>query len=471
MNKKRQKLTTELVLKEIGALTDETGISVWAVGGFVRDKLLNRTVTDIDFAVVGDGPKFARQVAKRLGTKTVVVFERFGTAMVHVGNFKLEFVGTRKEEYLPDSRKPIVTESSLDDDLLRRDFTINAIAMGLNEKNFGELYDPLGGKEDLQKKIIRTPLEPEVTFKDDPLRILRAIRFAARFDFEIEEKTFSALKKTASRLKIISQERVTDELMKMLEHDKPSLAFQLMDETGVLELILPEISVMKGVEQRAGYHHKDVFKHTLMVVDNVAAVSKKLELRFTALFHDVGKPVTKQFIDGIGWTFHGHDEIGARMLGRICRRLKLPNQLMKYAQKLTRLHLRPISLSEETVTDSAIRRLIVQTGDDLDDLITLCRADITSQNPQRVKKHLQNFDHVVRRIAEVEEKDKMRAFQSPVRGEEIMEVCGLKPGPKVGKLKKMIEEAILEGEIPNEHDAALEFLLKIKDDVINESVE
>ena len=458
------------MLKEIGALADEIGISVWAVGGFVRDKLLDRTVTDIDFAVVGDGPDFARQVAKRLGTKTVVVFERFGTAMVHVGNFKLEFVGTRKEEYLPDSRKPIVTESSLDDDLLRRDFTINAIAMGLNQKNFGKLYDPLGGREDLEKKIIRTPLAPDVTFKDDPLRILRAIRFASRFDFEIEEKTFAALKNNVDRLKIISQERITEELMKMLEHDKPSLSFLLMDEVGVLESVLPEISVMKGVEQRAGYHHKDVFKHTLMVVDNVAAVSDKIELRLTALFHDVGKPVTKKFIDGIGWTFHGHEEIGARMLGRICRRLKLSNQITKYVQKLTRLHLRPISLAEEGVTDSAIRRLIVQAGDDLNDLITLCRADITSQNPQRVKRHLQNFDHVVQRIAEVEEKDRMRAFQSPVRGEEIMEVCALKPGPKVGKLKKMIEEAILEGEIPNEHDAALEFLLGIKDDVINESV-
>ncbi|RLG29691.1 tRNA nucleotidyltransferase [Methanosarcinales archaeon] len=461
-------MSSDEILKIIGEVADQARIAVWAVGGFVRDKLLNKSVKDIDFAVVGDGPEFAKRVAEALNTRSIVIYPKFGTAMVHHKDYKLEFVGTRKEEYLSDSRKPIVTESSLDDDLLRRDFTINAIAMGINQNNFGEIYDPLGGREDIKKKVIRPPLDPVVTFKDDPLRIMRAIRFATQLGFEIEQNTFRALKNMVHRLEIISQERITDELMKMFEAERPSLGFKLMDEAGILELILPELTSMKGVEQRNGYHHKDVFLHTLSVVDNVAAVSDNINLRFAALVHDVGKPVTKKFIDGVGWTFYGHDEIGARMIPGICQRLKLPKQLMKYAQKLTRLHLRPIHLSEEGVTDSAIRRLLVQVGDDLEDLLTLCRADITSRNPQRVKRHLANFDFVVKRIQEVEEKDRMRAFQSPVRGDEIMKVCGLQPGPLVGKLKKMIEEAILEGIIPNEHDAAFQYLLEIKNKVLAE---
>ncbi len=461
-------MSSDEILKIIGEVADQARIAVWAVGGFIRDKLLNKSVKDIDFAVVGDGPEFAKRVAEALNTRSIVIYPKFGTAMVHHKDYKLEFVGTRKEEYLSDSRKPIVTESSLDDDLLRRDFTINAIAMGVNQNNFGEIYDPLGGREDIKKKIIRTPLDPAVTFKDDPLRIMRAVRFATQLGFEIEQNTFRALKDMVRRLEIISQERITDELMKMFGAERPSLGFKLMDEAGILELILPELTSMKGVEQRKGYHHKDVFLHTLSVVDNVAAVSDNINLRFAALVHDVGKPVTKKFIDGVGWTFYGHDEIGARMIPGICQRLKLPKQLMKYAQKLTRLHLRPIHLSEEGVTDSAIRRLLVQVGDDLEDLLTLCRADITSRNPQRVKRHLANFDFVVKRIQEVEEKDRMRAFQSPVRGDEIMKVCGLQPGPLVGKLKKMIEEAILEGIIPNEHDAAFQYLLEIKNKVLAE---
>ena len=461
-------MSSDEILKIIGEVADQARIAVWAVGGFVRDKLLNKSVKDIDFAVVGDGPEFAKRVAEALNTRSIVIYPKFGTAMVHHKDYKLEFVGTRKEEYLSDSRKPIVTESSLDDDLLRRDFTINAIAMGINQNNFGEIYDPLGGREDIKKKVIRPPLDPVVTFKDDPLRIMRAIRFATQLGFEIEQNTFRALKNMVHRLEIISQERITDELMKMFEAERPSLGFKLMDEAGILELILPELTSMKGVEQRNGYHHKDVFLHTLSVVDNVAAVSDNINLRFAALVHDVGKPVTKKFVEGVGWTFYGHDEIGARMIPGICQRLKLPKQLMKYAQKLTRLHLRPIHLSEEGVTDSAIRRLLVQVGDDLEDLLTLCRADITSRNPQRVKRHLANFDFVVKRIQEVEEKDRMRAFQSPVRGDEIMKVCGLQPGPLVGKLKKMIEEAILDGIIPNEYDAAFQYLIEIKDKVLAE---
>jgi len=459
---------TQNILNIIGKIADAEKVSLWAVGGFVRDKLLNIEVKDIDFAVEGNGPQFACKVAEIFNTRNVTIFEKFGTAMVQVNDFKLEFVGTRKESYQQDSRKPIVTESSLDDDLRRRDFTINAIAMGLNRENFEELYDPLNGCDDLRRGIIRTPLDPVVTFKDDPLRIMRAVRFATQLNFSIESKTYRAIKKMYPRLEIISQERITDELMKMLDASKPSAGFELLDSLGILTMILPELAAMKGVEQRAGYHHKDVFRHTLTVVDNVAAVNGSRELRFTALVHDIAKPATKRFVDGIGWTFHGHEEIGARMLPAACHRLKLPNSMMKYAQKLTRLHLRPIHLTEQGVTDSAIRRLLVQAEPNIDDLLTLCRADITSQNPQRVKKFLGNFDRLVERIHQVEEKDRMRAFQSPVRGDKIMEVCKLQPGPKVGKLKKLIEEAILDGAIPNDYDAAYEYLLQIKDQALND---
>jgi len=461
-----KKMTQQELLKKIGAIADQKHLSVWAVGGFVRDKLLNKDVKDIDFAVVGDGPKFARAVAAKLRTKNIVVYPKFGTAMVDFGDYRLEFVTARSESYVENSRKPIVTQSDLNADLLRRDFTINCLAYGLNKDNFGKIYDPLGGQQDIEAKIIRTPLDPIVTFKDDPLRIMRAIRFATQLNFTIEPKTFAALKQMRQRLEIISQERITDELKKILMAPRPSIGFYLLDDAGVLEIIFPEMVAMKGVEQRNGYHHKDAFHHTLMVVDNVAKVSDKFDLRFAALVHDIAKPRTKRFIEGTGWTFHGHDEIGARMLPKICQRLKLPNATMKYAQKLVRLHLRPIHLSEEGVTDSAMRRLLFQAGEDLEDLLTLCRADITSGNPRRVKKHLANFDHVVQRLNEVEEKDRMRAFQSPVRGDEIMAVCGIPPGPKVGQLKKMIEEAILDGLIPNEHDAAYQYLLEIKDQVL-----
>lgn len=459
-------MTEKALLKKIGNIADDLSVMVYAVGGYVRDRLLKKQVKDIDFVVIGEGPHFARVVASKLKTRQIVIFEKFGTAMVNFQDYRLEFVTARTESYLENSRKPIVAQADLDGDLLRRDFTINALAYGLNRHNFGVLYDPLGGQQDLQKKIIRTPLDPVVTFKDDPLRIMRAIRFAVQLDFEIEEGTFQALKEMRQRLSIISQERITDELIKILLAKRPSRGFQLLDQAEILDIIFPEMVAMKGVEQRGGYHHKDVFQHTLMVVDNVAKVSDKLELRFAALVHDIGKPATKRFVEGTGWTFHGHDEIGARMLPAICQRLRLPNHLMEYAQKLTRLHLRPINLSEQGVTDSPMRRLLAQAGEHLEDLLTLCRADITSGNPQRVKQHLANFDHVVERLNEVEAKDQMRAFQSPVRGDEIMAVCGIPPGPLVGKLKSMIEEAILDAKIPNEHDAALQYLLQIKDEVL-----
>jgi len=363
----------------------------------------------------------------------------------------------------------MVEPADLQADLARRDFTINAMAIALNRSNFGQLVDPFNGLKDLKRKLIRTPLDPVETFKDDPLRIMRAIRFATWLELKIEQQTLEAIRRMRDRLKIISQERITDEFLKILLAQRPSRGLLLMEETGVLELIFPELVAMKGVEERRGYHHKDVFFHTLQVLDNVAVASDKLELRFAALVHDIGKPRTKQFLDSKGWTFHGHEEVGARMLPRIGRRLRLPNDMIEYAQKLTRLHLRPIALTEEDVTDSAYRRLLVQAGEELEDLLILCRADITSQNPRRVRRHLQNFDRVVQRLHEVEEKDRMRAFQSPVRGDEIMELTGLRPGPLVGKLKRMIEEAILEGQIPNEHDAARRYLLEIKDQVLSEA--
>lgn len=456
------------ILKSIGKIADRANQEVYAVGGFVRDKILGKSVKDIDFVVVGDGPKFAKKVGKELRARNMTIYEKFGTALVEVDDYKLEFVGARRESYRGDSRKPDVTPADLMTDLTRRDFTINALALSLNKKNLGELIDPFNGQDDLKKKIIRTPLEPVVTFSDDPLRIMRAIRFSAQLGFRLDPETKCGITETAARLRIISQERITDEFLKILASPKPSTGFLLMEETGVLKVIFPELRLLKGVEQKEGHHHKDVFYHTLKVLDNVANMTESVKLRYVALVHDIAKPKTKEFIPGKGWSFHNHEEVGARMLPGIGESLRLPKEMTKYAQKLTRLHLRPIALTEEEVTDSAYRRLLVQAGEHLEDLLTLCRADITSQNPRRVQRHLQNFDFVVKRLQEVEEKDRMRAFQSPVRGEEIMEICGLKPGPIVGKLKKMIEEAILEGEIPNEHEAAYRYLLKIKDEELRQ---
>ena len=453
------------LLNKIGKIADQEKAEVYAVGGVVRDKLLGRDCKDIDFVIVGDGPSFAKAVAKKLQTKQPTIYQKFGTALVVYQDYNLEFVGARKESYRSNSRKPTVTPADLSTDLARRDFTINALAIGLNKNNFGEIIDHFNGQLDIRKKIIRTPLDPVVTFEDDPLRILRAIRFATQLDFTIEPETKTGIEKTFKRLDIISPERITEEFLKILLAPRPSIGFFLMEETGVLNVVFPEFVALKGIEQIEGHHHKDVFRHTLKVVDNVAAVSQDINLRYTALVHDIAKPRTKEFVKGKGWTFHNHEEVGARMLPGIGRRLRLPNEMTQYAQKLTRLHLRPISLTLEEVTDSAYRRLLVQAGEHLEDLLCLCRADITSQNPQRVQKHLANFDFVVNRLQEVEGKDQMRAFQSPVRGEEIMRVCNLKPGPQIGKLKKMIEEAILEGDIPNDYDAAYQYLLSIKDTI------
>jgi poly(A) polymerase len=454
------------ILTTIGALADQHKFEVYVVGGFVRDFFLKRERSEMDFVIVGDGIKFAELLAKHLHLPKPAVYRNFGTAMLKWDEMQLEFVGARRESYRGDSRKPNVEPADLPADLSRRDFTINTMAFALNAEKFGVLVDPFEGMKDLQAKLLRTPLEPSTTFSDDPLRIMRGIRFATQLDFKIEEKTFGGMRDMRERLRIISQERITDELLKILAAPKPSIGFRLLDEVGVLEIVFPEFVALKGVEEYKGYFHKDVFNHTLMVADNLAAMSDKLPLRLAALVHDIAKPRTKAFISGKGWSFHGHEDVGARMLPAIFNRLRLPNDWLKYVQKLTRLHLRPIALTEEECTDSAYRRLLFQAGEDLEDLLMLCRADITSGNVKRRERHLANFDFVVKRLNEVEEKDRMRAFQSPVRGDEIMQVCNLTPGPLVGKLKSAIEDAILDGKIPNEHDAALAYLLAVKDDVL-----
>ncbi|MCK5145544.1 HD domain-containing protein [bacterium] len=459
----------EKYLIEIGKVCDKTGVEAYAVGGYVRDSLAGRSTDEIDFVVVGDGPKLAENAMKALRGHGFVVYSKFGTASFLKDDYKFEFVTARSETYHKDSRNPNVEIATLSEDLTRRDFTVNAMAMSVNAGTFGAISDPFDGRIDLDKKILRTPLDPVATFDDDPLRIMRAVRFASQLDFNIEESALAAIMQMRDRLSIISQERITDEFLKILSHAKPSIGLILLMKTGILEIIFPEIEQLAGVEQRDRYHHKDVFDHTMKVVDNVAAVSDDPILRFIALVHDIGKPYTKRFVEGTGWTFHGHELVGARMLHKVCRRLKLSNEYLKYSRKLTKLHMRPIHLTSEEVTDSAVRRLLVLAGEDVDDLMLFCRADITSGNPDRVKKHLHNFDYVMQRMKEVEEKDRMRAFQSPVRGDEIMSICDLEPGPMVGKLKKIIEEAILDGEIPNEYEAAKEYLLRIKHDYIDKN--
>jgi len=452
------------ILKKIGKIADQKKVKVYAVGGYVRDTLMKRETNEIDFVVKGDAPDFAEKLKNDIQGYGFTTYKQFGTASFNYKDIKLEFVSARKESYQSESRKPEVKLSSLQDDLKRRDFTINALAMDLSLDFFGEIIDPFNGRDDIHQKIIRTPLDPEKTFYDDPLRIMRAARFASQLQFYIEEGTFQAMKEERQRIRIISQERITDELMKILLSSKPSLGFRILKNIDILGIIFPELDKMSGTEQREEHHHKDVFEHTLKVLDNLAQMTKDKKLLFAGLVHDIGKPRVKKFIKGKGWTFHGHDYIGMKMLKSICRRLRLSNEMYNYASKLTRLHMRPIHLIDEEVTDSAIRRLLFDAGEEIEDLMTLCRADITSGNPDRVKKHLENFENVWKRMKEVEEKDRMRAFQSPVRGDEIMKICGLKPGPLVGKLKKSIEDAILEGEIPNDHDKALEYLYKIKDD-------
>ena len=458
-----KKLKEYPFLKSATKISVELGVDLYIVGGFVRDIILEEEKKEIDFLVIGDGPSFATKYAKELGAKNVTIFKNFGTAHFKFNDIDLEFVGARKESYQRGSRKPVVESGTFEDDITRRDFTINTLALSVSSKNFGQLIDIYNGLEDIKNKKIKTPLDPLVTFDDDPLRIMRAFRFASQLNFNVDDSILSAANKMRERLKIVSVERITDEFLKILLSPKPSIGLKLMLETGVMEIVFPEVANLSGVEQRKDFHHKEVFLHTCKVVDNISKATDNIWLRFAALVHDIAKPQTKKFVEGTGWTFHGHEELGARMMKKIFKRLKLPLHKLDYIEKLVRLHLRPIALAKEEVTDSAIRRFIVDAGEDLEDLITLCRADITSKNEAKVAKYLNNYENVMKKVWEVEEKDKLRAFQSPVRGEVIMEVCNLKPSKKVGEIKEAIEDAILDGKIGNNYEEAYEYLLKIKD--------
>lgn len=439
-------------------------VQAWVVGGWVRDFLLQREYAgkDIDIVVIGNGTKIAKQIAKRINPKIkVATFKNFGTAMFVYDGYEIEFVGARKESYDRSSRNPIVEDGTLEDDQNRRDFTINTLAFSLNKNTFGDFLDPFGGVSDLNNKIIRTPLDPDTTFSDDPLRMMRAIRFATQLDFDIEEKTFESIKRNVDRISIITVERIITEMNKIIMSERPSKGFLLLDETGLLQLIFPELARMKGVEQIDGKGHKDNFYHTLAVLDNIASKTGNLWLRWAALLHDIGKPNTKKYIPGTGWTFHGHEFVGAKMIKGIFTRLKLPlGENMRYVKKLVDLHLRPIVLSQEEITDSAVRRLLFEAGDDIDDLMTLCEADITSKNEARKKKHLENFALVREKLKEIEEKDALRNFQPPVDGIEIIETFGIRPGPEVGIIKNSIREAILDGIIPNNHEEAFKLMLQ-----------
>ncbi len=454
---------TDILLK-IGRIADQLGTETYVVGGFVRDHILSRKVKkDIDIVCIGSGIKLAQEVKKVLSDEArLSVYKNFGTAAIHFQELELEFVGARKESYRKDSRKPIVEDGSLEDDQNRRDFTINAMAISLNEQTKGQLLDPFDGVNDLRMKMVRTPLDPSITFSDDPLRMMRAIRFATQLGFDIDPDTYDAIGEMKGRLDIVSQERITDELNKIILSPKPSYGFKLLFSSGILESIFPELHRLQGVQVKNGQGHKDNFYHTLQVLDNVSKVSDSLWLRWAALLHDVAKPATQRFNPKVGWTFHGHEDLGARWVPRIFKRHRLPmNESMKYVRKLVRLHLRPIALVKDEVTDSAIRRLLYEAGDEIEDLMTLCRADITSKNDQKVKRYLANFDKVWKRIQEVEEKDQIRNFKLPVTGEDIMTTFGLSPSRTVGDIKDEIKEAILEGVIPNDREEALKTMFKI----------
>lgn len=456
------------VFKVISEAADQIGQEVYVIGGYVRDYYMNRIQEqaefDIDFVTVGSGIKLAKRVAQQLGASHISVFKQFGTAQVKTNGLVLEFVGARKESYRRDSRKPVVENGTLRDDQVRRDFTINALSWSLNKDDFGSLRDPFDGMSDLEKKLIRTPIDPEITFDDDPLRMLRAIRFATQLNFNIEDNTYDGIRKMAKRLSIVSKERIIDEINKIVLAPKPSIGFALLFKTGILKLIFPEMHNLHGVDEIDGIHHKDNFWHTLKVLDNTAKKSDDLWLRWAAIMHDIAKPPTKRFQPEAGWTFHGHDALGAKWTPKIFRKLGLPlDERMRFVKKLVRLHLRPIALVSDEVTDSAIRRLLFEAGDDIDDLMILCRADITSKNDRKVRQYLNNFDKVEQRMEEVEKKDRLRNWQPPVDGKEIMDALKINPGPVVGKIKKDIEEAILNGDIPNEHDAAFDYMIKIKD--------
>lgn len=458
-----QQYLQDKIFKIISEAADEQAKECYVIGGYVRDIFLKRESKDIDVVVVGSGIELAEAVAQKLGKKAhLTVFKNFGTAQVKLNDLEVEFVGARKESYQRDSRKPIVEDGTLEDDQNRRDFTINAMALCLNKSRFGELVDPFNGMNDLQNFVLRTPLNPDITFSDDPLRMMRGIRFSAQLGFFLETNTFEAIARNNERISIISKERIADELNKIMMSRKPSVGFILLEKTGLLELIFPELMALKGAETKDGVGHKDNFYHTLAVLDGLCAHTDNLWLRWAALLHDIGKPRTKRFDARLGWTFHNHNFIGEKMIPEIFRRMKLPtNEKMKYVQKMVSLHMRPIVLSEDEVTDSAVRRLLFDAGDDIDDLMTLCEADITSKNPEKVKRFRSNFQLVRQKLKEIEEKDKVRNFQPPISGLEIMETFHLPACAMVGDIKMRIKDAILDGIIPNEYEAAREFMFRV----------
>jgi poly(A) polymerase len=463
---------THPIFREISQVADDRGLPAFVIGGYVRDWYLRRPNTDIDIVVAGDAVAVAEELGRRLGVR-VSIFKTFGTAMLHWRGVEVEFVGARRESYSENSRKPECTPGTIEDDQLRRDFTINAMAWSLNGADFGTLSDPFGGMDDLEDRIIRTPTDPDVTFSDDPLRMMRAVRFATQLGFDIEDETFEAIRRNAARLGIVSAERITVELNKIMLSPAPSLGFNMLDTSGLLKLVMPEMEALKGVEKVGVNAHKDNFVHTLRVLDNVARRSNDLWLRWAALLHDIGKPATKAYDPKVGWTFHGHEVVGSKMVPKIFRRLRLPlGEQMKFVQKLVFLHLRPIVLAEEVVTDSAVRRLLFEAGDDIEPLMTLCEADITSANDAKVKRYLANFELVRAKMAEIEEKDRVRNFQPPITGDIIMEVYAISPSNVIGEIKEIIKNAILDGEIENdfaqaysmmERLAAERGLVKVKD--------
>lgn len=452
----------QAVLNAAALISANESIESYAVGGYVRDKILKRPTKDIDIVCIGSGIEFAKKVAAVFKPKPqVTIFKNFGTAMFKVNDLEVEFVGARKESYERNSRKPFVEEGTLEDDQNRRDFTINALAISLNKNNYGEIIDPFNGLADVANKIIKTPLDPDITFSDDPLRMMRAIRFATQLGFAIEEKTYLSIAANKERVKILSQERITDELNKIILAEKPSIGFKLLYDTGLLHIIFPEMVALQGAQYVDGKGHKDNFYHTLQVLDNLCVNSNDLWLRWAAILHDIGKPATKRFNKKQGWTFHGHEVVGARMVPQIFKKLKLPlNQKMKYVEKLVLLHLRPIALNKKDITDSAIRRILFDANDDIDDLMILCEADITTKDANKLQRYLKNFEEVRRKLKELEEKDQIRNYQPPVTGEMIMEYYNLKPSREVGEIKNAIKEAILDGKIGNNYEEAFNFMLE-----------
>jgi len=445
----------------IQAEAQKLGVEVYIIGGFVRDLMLGRPNTDIDFVANMHGVELARNAAKALGIKKIDIFKTYGTSHFRFGEWDLEFVNARKESYSRESRNPQVEQGTLQDDQNRRDFTINAMAISLQSENFGEVIDPFGGLDDLEKKILRTPLDPDITYSDDPLRMMRAVRFANQLHFRIEQESFDAIKRNAERLNIVSMERITTELNKIILCAKPSVGFKILFDTGLLHRFFPEMVKLQGVEKRNGIAHKDNFYHTLQVLDNICETSDNLWLRWSAIMHDIAKPPTKRFEEGIGWTFHGHEDVGARWVPKIFGRLKLPlDHSMKFVQKMVLLHLRPIALTKEEISDSAIRRLLFEAGDDIDELMKLCRADITSKNEAKVQRYLANYEIVVQKLIELEEKDRIRNFQPPISGEDIMRIFNLTPGREIGIIKNAIKDAILDGVIRNDYDEAYAFMMQ-----------